>query len=201
MGNSRSHVACACIAKLSHLQKKRFGVQIAFPDSKRPTWDQQPIKNMPSPRPGDGSEVQFTKLRGSQAQLPLMDRMKRFLQVTLRVPAQFHRDLKSTNVIKRLESMGVDAQISNPMDDHFECLLSAVRQEDLEAGQHDISRMASRISKGWPAIDPLPTAKRKTSREGNVIINEPDRVRDLPPPPRGEGPITRERTRSVRVKP
>ena len=51
--------------------EKRFGVQVAFPDSKRPAWDQQPVKNTPSPRPGD-AETQFTKLRGSQAQLPLM---------------------------------------------------------------------------------------------------------------------------------
>ena len=52
--------------------EKRFGVQIAFPDSKRPAWDQQPVKNTPSPRPGETAETQFTKLRGSQAQLPLM---------------------------------------------------------------------------------------------------------------------------------
>lgn len=127
--------------------------------------------------------------------------MKRLLQVTLRVPAQFHRELKSSSVIRRLETLSVDAQISNPVDEHFECLLSAVRQEDLDAGQHEISRMAARISKGFPAVDSMPTARRKSSREGNVIINGLDRERELPPTPRDREPPPRERTRSVRVKP
>jgi len=79
--------------------------------------------------------------------------MRRLLQVTLRVPGHYHKELSTTGVVKRLEAIGVDAQIQNPTEDHFECLLSAVRQEDLDAAQADISRMASRISKGLPAVD------------------------------------------------
>ena len=78
--------------------------------------------------------------------------MRRLLQVTLRVPGHYHRELKTSGVVKRLESVGVDVQIQEPMDDHFECLLSAVRQEDLDAGQTDISKMANRIAKGLPAL-------------------------------------------------
>jgi hypothetical protein len=53
-----------------HTLEKRLAVQIAWPDLPRPSWDNQPIKNMPSPRPGDVAEIPLTKLRGSQAQLP-----------------------------------------------------------------------------------------------------------------------------------
>ena len=55
-----------------HTLEKRLGVQVAWPDQPRPSWDNQPVKNMPSPRPGDTTEVPLTKLRGSQAQLPTL---------------------------------------------------------------------------------------------------------------------------------
>lgn len=71
----------------------------------------------------------------------------------MRIPASFHKDLKSRRVASHLAALGVDADIKPPNNDFFECTLSATRQQDLDAGQAEISRMAGRISRGLPAVE------------------------------------------------
>jgi hypothetical protein len=88
----------------------------------------------------------------------LQDRMHRLLQVSVRGLATFYKELCSCRVARRLATLGVDADIREPSGDYFECTLSAMRQQDLDSGQLEISRMASRIAKGLPAVerDPWP---------------------------------------------
>lgn len=52
-----------------------------------------------------------------------------------------------------LATIGVDADIKAPSGEYFECTLSATRQQDLDAGQAEISKMAGRISRGLSAVE------------------------------------------------
>lgn len=79
--------------------------------------------------------------------------MRRLVQVAVRVPTTFHKDLRSSRVARRINSLGVDADIKEPSGEYFECTLSATRQQDLDSGQSEISRIASRIAKGLPAVE------------------------------------------------
>lgn len=108
--------------------------------------------------------------------------MRRLLQVAVRVPATFHKELRSSRVARRLAKLGVDADIKEPSGDYFECTLSAMRQQDLDSGQTEISRMASRIAKGQPAVERDPRAD-PSGDEG-----------EQPPPPESRPALTRRPT-------
>ena len=88
----------------------------------------------------------------------LQGRIHRLLQVAVRVPTTFHKELLSSRVARRLAKLGVDADMKEPNGEYFECTLSAMRQPDLDSGQTEISRMASRIAKGLPAVERDPRA-------------------------------------------
>lgn len=195
-----------------HTIEKRLGVNFLFPDeTDRPSWDTLPVRNVPNL-----AKEYLVKIRGSQAQLAAalnelevrliawivlssthfekQDRTRRLLQVAVRVPTTFHKDLRSSKVARHLATLGVDADIKEPNGEFFECTLSAMRQQDLDAGQNEISRMASRIAKGLPAVER--ESRADPSGDEGELPREPRELRERPALSRkATGPSDRERPR------
>jgi hypothetical protein len=99
--------------------------------------------------------------------------MHHLIQVAVRVPTTFHKELLSSRVARRLAKLGVDADMKEPSGEYFECTLSAMRQLDLDSGQTEISRMASRIAKGLPAVERDPRADPSGGEEEEPPLSEP----------------------------
>lgn len=92
--------------------------------------------------------------------------------MAVRVPTTFHKELLSSSVARRLAKLGVDADMKEPSGDYFECTLSAMRQQDLDSGQTEISRMASRIAKGLPAVERDPRADPSGDEAEHALMSD-----------------------------
>jgi len=103
----------------------------------------------------------------------LQDRVHRLTQVTVKVPTVFRQEMLSSRAARRLAKLGIDADVKEPNGISFECTLSAMRQLDLDSGQTEISRMASRIAKGLPAVERDPRADPSGDEAEQPPLSEP----------------------------